>query len=217
LEKNKSQIIEQFKQLLDQTETTDSIDEPEKPVGLAQVFSELAVLKTEVRTEARQFKSALDTLQQLADASTEQQQDWETERQRYRKEVSMTSAHALQPVLLELLSIRDRLVAAIDAWEAFRPGFFKRRFLKNELRLLKSIAEGQTMILNRFDQLLSAQGVRPINSIGQPFDPVSMRAAERVSERKQENGIVISEIAQGFYWNDDILRLAEVVVNKLDG
>jgi molecular chaperone GrpE len=217
LENNKSRIIEQFKQLLDQTETVDSIDEPEKPVGLAQVFSELAVLKTEVRTEARQFKSALDTLQKLADASTEQQQGWETERQRYRKEVGMASAHALQPVLLELLSIRDRLVAAIDAWNAFRPGFFKRRFLKHELRLLKSIAEGQTMILARFDHLLSAQGVRPINSIGQAFDPVSMRAAERVTKPKQENGIVISEIAQGYYWNDEILRLAEVVVNKLDG
>lgn len=217
MEKNKSQIIEQFKQLLDQTETTDSIDASEQPIGLAQVFSELAVLKTEVRTEARQFKSALDTLQKLSDTSTEQQQDWETERQRYRKEVGVASAHALQPVLLELLSLRDRLVAAIDAWDAFRPGFFKRRFLKNELRLLKSIAEGQAMILNRFDQLLSAQGVRPINSIGQTFDPVSMRAVERVTKPKHENGIVISEIDQGFYWNDEILRLAEVVVNKLDG
>lgn len=213
---NKSRIIEQFQQLLDQTETQELEAELDQSVGLTQVFTELAVLKTEVRTEARQYKSALDSLQALVDASAEQQQDWQQERQRHREELNTVSRQALQPVLLELLNVRDRLVAAVEACNKFRPGFFKRLFFKKELRVLKSFAKGQTLIVTRLDHLLEKQGVIPIDSIGDRFDPQLMRAAELIKDAKHENGVVISEITQGFYWNDKVLRLAEVVVNKLD-
>ena len=213
---DKSSMIEQFQQLLNQAETEDSDENLDQPVGLTQVFTELAVLKTEVRTEARQFKSALESLQTLTDRLTKQQQDWDNERQRYREALDTASRQTLQPILLELLGIRDRQVAAVNAWDRFRPGFFKRMFVKKELRLLSSFAEGQALILTRFDHLLEKHGVKPIDTIGQRFDPMLMRAAELVVDRKRENGIVISEVTQGFFWNDDVLRLAEVVVNKLD-
>jgi molecular chaperone GrpE len=41
-----------------------------------------------------------------------------------------------------------------------------------------------------------------------------MRAVEMDSQPHLENGIVTGELRKGFLWEEDVLRLAEVKVNK---
>ena len=71
------------------------------------------------------------------------------------------------------------------------------------------------MTLKRFDQLLQRHNVQAIDCIGKLLDPSTMSAVEIDRNPKLENGIVIEELRKGFLFEGNVLRLAEVKVNKL--
>ncbi|HHJ38842.1 MAG: hypothetical protein AXA67_00310 [Methylothermaceae bacteria B42] len=177
-------------------------------VGLAQLFAELAALKTEVRTEARQFKSALENFTSVLESH-------EREREEYAKALKKAGEETLKPVLLELVDLRDRQAAGLKALEKLRPGFIKRLLFKRKRQLYESIYAGQSLTLDRFDQMLTSHGIQPVAAEGRPFDPNLMRVAEVVHRKKLEDGIVVSELRRGYLWHGKVLRLAEVKVNKL--
>jgi molecular chaperone GrpE len=74
--------------------------------------------------------------------------------------------------------------------------------------------EGLRMTLNRFDRVLRERGVVPIDLAGKPFDPRLARAVGTAADAGLENGIVVQEVRSGFLWEGELLRLADVVVNK---
>jgi molecular chaperone GrpE len=47
------------------------------------------------------------------------------------------------------------------------------------------------------------------------LDPVTMTAVETGNNLKVENGIVLEELRKGFLYKDQVLRLAEVKVNRI--
>ena len=70
------------------------------------------------------------------------------------------------------------------------------------------------MTLKRFEQLLQRHNVQAIDCIGKLLDPCTMSAVEIDRNPKLENGIVIEELRKGFLFEGNVLRLAEVKVNK---
>lgn len=71
------------------------------------------------------------------------------------------------------------------------------------------------MTLRRLDELLARQHVRPLEVLGITMDPHLMKVVELDHRPELDNGIVTAELRKGFRWGDEILRLAEVKVNKL--
>lgn len=71
------------------------------------------------------------------------------------------------------------------------------------------------MTLKRFEQLLQRHQVYAIDCVGKPLDPRTMSAVEISQDPKLDNGIVIEELRKGFLFENNVLRLAEVKVNKL--
>ena len=71
------------------------------------------------------------------------------------------------------------------------------------------------MTIKRFDQLLHSYQVRQIDCVGKLFDPLFMSAIEIEHKPKLENGMVTEELRKGFMHKDQVLRLAEVKVNKI--
>jgi molecular chaperone GrpE len=76
------------------------------------------------------------------------------------------------------------------------------------------VREGQEITLRRLDQVLAGHRVYPLEAVGRPMDPHTMRAAEVDSRADVDNGIVTGELRKGFLWEGEVLRLAEVRVNK---
>jgi len=56
--------------------------------------------------------------------------------------------------------------------------------------------------------------VTAIEVLNQSLDPYSMTAIEIDHNPKIDDGIVTEELRKGFKWQNKILRLAEVKVNK---
>ena len=79
---------------------------------------------------------------------------------------------------------------------------------------MQAVAQGQDISLRRLDQILSNQQVAALPAQGHPLDPHTMRAAELDQRPDLANGLVTGELRKGYTWQGELLRLAEVKVNR---
>ena len=70
---------------------------------------------------------------------------------------------------------------------------------------------GLELIIDQFRQLLISEGVTPIISDRQIFDPQTMDCAEVVPGPKNK---VVTTLAKGYYYHDRVLRPARVEVGS---
>jgi molecular chaperone GrpE len=77
---------------------------------------------------------------------------------------------------------------------------------------LRSNQAGIDMIRRSFLDLLQKRQIKPMNALGQPFDPQCMYAiAQQLSDTEPAN-TVIQEVVRGYWRGDRILREAQVIV-----
>jgi molecular chaperone GrpE len=73
--------------------------------------------------------------------------------------------------------------------------------------------EGMWLIERKLRQILEAEGLRSVDSIGQPFDPYQHEAVAHV-ESDQPEGTVIDEHQKAYRLHDRVIRPALVTVAK---
>jgi len=71
--------------------------------------------------------------------------------------------------------------------------------------------EGVRAVARKFRTSLEAQGVKPIEALGQPFDP---NLHEALRQDTGPEGVVIDEYQKGYTLNDKLLRCSRVVVGS---
>ena len=205
------QLIEQFREFLADTADEDSGDTNE--IDLYSLFTELAALKNEIKLESRQVKQALDQSRELIDGLNATNQHYSDELNRRRQGEGEVRLGAERPLLEEILEIRDRTEATLDSLKSYRPGLLERLSGKAR-RLIDGTEEGLGITLRRLDGMLARYRITPIACIGKAVDPSVMRVSGTDHRENQDDGIVLDELRKGFLRDDQVLRLAEVIVNK---
>jgi molecular chaperone GrpE len=89
-------------------------------------------------------------------------------------------------------------------------------------RVLESIPEtadeawikGVRLTLQQLEELLAAQGVLPIEALGQPFDPNLHEAIGHEESDEHPEDTVVSEIRRGYRLHDRVVRPALVRVAR---
>jgi molecular chaperone GrpE len=191
----------------------ESAEQPPAP-DLFTLLAEVATLKNEVKLESRQVKGALDEFRGVFETLKTAHDRLADEQQRRREQDRAAQAREHRDLLLELLELRDRMQAGQDSAAGYRHrSLFGRRRVR---AFAAAMADGLAMNLRRLDETLARRGVRPLPAVGQPFDPYRMHAAEVESDSTRPAGEVIRELRPGFLLHGELLRLAEVVVNRLD-
>lgn len=95
-----------------------------------------------------------------------------------------------------------RLLAALDDLD--------RAFSRPPAEMRKaSWTEGARMSYEKLKSALEAEGIKPIEALGQPFDP---RYHQAVMRQPGEEGIVLEEVQKGYTLNDRVIRPSMVVV-----
>ncbi|MBH2018563.1 nucleotide exchange factor GrpE [Polaromonas sp.] len=213
----KERLIDEFRACLEDWEPADGNacdaagDGP--AVDLALLFAELSVLRNEVRAEARQFKTALDDMRALTELLSEQNRRLAQDLERAREAEGAALRQSERRLLLEILEIRDRIGAAMGVFSAYRPGWLSR-LAPAETRLAQGLGEGITLTLRRLDDVLAERRVRAIEAVGGRLDPNTMRAIATAVDADRAPGEVLREARRGYMRDDELLRLAEVIVNK---
>jgi molecular chaperone GrpE len=77
------------------------------------------------------------------------------------------------------------------------------------------IKEGIMLVFNKLRNVLTAKGLKSMETINQDFDPDKHEAITEIPAPTEKlKGKVIDEIQKGYYLNDKIIRYAKVVVGK---
>ncbi|HEV3169759.1 MAG TPA: nucleotide exchange factor GrpE [Actinocrinis sp.] len=212
----KQALIDRFRGYLDTVE--DGEEPPDDPGETADLFSvlvEMAALRSEVRTESRLVKEALEQFRGVFDSLQASQATLQRELDRARTETRDQAHSALRPLLLDVIDLRDRLVAALTLSAAARPRW-RDRLWRRDRSGVAAWQEGLRMTLRRLDQVLLDRRVVATQLAGLPFDPRLARAIGTAADSSVAEGTVIKEVRAGFLWDDQVLRTAEVIVSKGD-
>ncbi len=127
------------------------------------------------------------------------QADFDNYRKRVQREQANLLRYGAENALHEILPVVDNLERAVDSAR-------KHEESNSQLR------EGVELILTQFNDALGKLGVRPIETVGHPFDPNKHDALIRVHAPDVSEGAVVDEIRKGYYLHDKVLRPAQVTV-----
>jgi molecular chaperone GrpE len=214
-ESSKDELTRQFRDCLEQLpEAALETISAEGKTDLYQLFAELTALKNEVKIESRQVKTALEEFKAVFATLQQAQEQMSAELTRSRKDRDELCRAQLRPLLSNLLELHDRLSAGLAAVSLHRPSFFAR-ICKRDGRMLAGLRDGQQMTLRRLETLLASCQVRPLEVLGRSFDPACMHAAATETRAELADGVVTAELRKGFYWDQELLRIPEVKINKI--
>jgi len=208
----KQALLSRFQAYLDAAETVAPAPRAET-ADLYSLFVEVAGLRSEVRTESRLVKEALDQFRGVFDTLQASQANLQQELDRARSAARDQADAALRPLLLDVVDLRDRLLAALKLAGTARPGWMGR-LLRRPASGGEAWQEGLRMTLRRLDQALLDRRVVPMRLAGLPFDPRRARVVATSADSAAADGTVLEEVRAGFLWDGQVLRTAEVIVSK---
>lgn len=78
---------------------------------------------------------------------------------------------------------------------------------------VNAVKEGVALIQSKLNNILTQKGLKPMQSIGQAFDPELHEAITNIPAPTDDmKGKVIDEMEKGYYLNDNVIRFAKVIV-----
>lgn len=164
-------------------------------------------------TESTEATNDIDELRaELAAAKDEAAANYDkfirtrAEMENFRKRIERTYADTARSgkkeLLRKLLTVQDNLERALQYGE-------------QEAGNRESIMEGVRLTQYQLEQLLSQEGVKPIEAEGRQFDPRLDEAVHRVDDPNVPDHTVVQVVRRGYIYQteDDVLRPAQVVVS----
>jgi molecular chaperone GrpE len=127
------------------------------------------------------------------------QADFDNYRKRVQREQSNLIRYGSETALREILPVIDNIERAVDSARTHGDS-------NSQLR------EGIELILTQFRSALEKLNVKPIETVGHPFDPNKHDALLRVHAPDASDGAVVNEIRKGYYLHDRVIRPAQVTV-----
>lgn len=81
----------------------------------------------------------------------------------------------------------------------------------------ESLQQGLRMVQWQLNELLKNEGLSPVPTVGEPFDPRVHEAVESVTSQEHPEGTVVEEVRKGYMMGDNTLRPARVKVSGGSG
>lgn len=79
----------------------------------------------------------------------------------------------------------------------------------------KQIKEGVQLVFAKLKNILTAKGLKPMETLHREFNPDMHEAITEIPAPSEDlKGKVLDEVQKGYYLNDKIIRYAKVVVGK---
>lgn len=226
-------------QVLEQLQTEPAAcapDETQAGCDLYSLWSVVTAMVEETRLQGRAFKQLHDSLGPMRELvgsvdATLQRYAGSLDQQDQRSNESTRQA-VLKDVLATLIDVRDRLIRGADSahtWlehtqPAPRSGLATRLWRRifpppadgptQHEEAVRSLLKGYNLGQEVVDDALLRFGVRPMECLGRPFDPGTMKAVDIETQSDAADGTVLGVYRQGYWWNEAVYRPAEVKVAR---
>ncbi|GAB2703672.1 nucleotide exchange factor GrpE [Paenibacillus thermoaerophilus] len=173
-------------------------EEPEQQTDSGQTA------QGEAQSETDPLQRELDQLRREFEENQQRylrlQADYDNFRKRTRQEKEDFAKYASQKLMEQLLPVIDNFERAMAAASASGGDY-------------ESLAKGVEMIYRQLRQVLEQEGLTPLQTVGQPFDPELHQAVMQVESEEYGEGIVVEEVQKGYRLKDKVIRPAMVKVS----
>lgn len=119
-------------------------------------------------------------------------------RKRTQKEKEEIAKYGSERIVSSLLPVLDNFERAIDSTRANQD--------------FESFSQGVGMIFRQLFKVLEDEGLKPIEAVGQEFDPNIHEALMREESDQNEN-MVLAELQKGYTLKDKVIRVSKVKVS----
>jgi molecular chaperone GrpE len=167
--------------------TGDTDSEQAPATGGDPELDDATVLSVELEATRRERDQYLEALRRL-------KAEFENSRKRQERERSRILSLASERLVQELLPVLDNLDRALEAGGDIREGVQATR--------------------DQLAEVLGEEGLLPVASDGQPFDPSVHEAVMGQFSEEHEEGTIIQTFQRGYVLNGKPIRPAKVVVAK---
>lgn len=143
-------------------------------------------------------KDPKDTkIEELTDQVKRQMAEFENFRKRTEKEKSSMYEMGAKSVIEKILPIIDN---------------FERGLATVPEGENNAFYDGMQLVYKQLGTELENIGVKPIEAVGQPFDPNLHNAVMQVASEEYESGVVAQELQRGYTYRDNVVRYSMVAV-----
>lgn len=130
--------------------------------------------------------------------------DFDNYKKRAAREMQELAKYANEKLIKEILTVVDNLERAIDSATG--------HYDEND-----PLIQGVHLTLSETLKILDRHQVKPLTSLGQPFDPSFHQAMMQEEVQGQPPNTVVKELQKGYLIHDRLLRPALVAVSKTGG
>lgn len=195
----KEEVLEEILEDLEADASAEKSEEPkeEKPEEKTGEHEEKGHKKKKDKAD-KKTEELKEQIDQLQDKCMRQMAEFENFRKRSEKEKSAMFETGAKSVIEKILPVVDnfeRGLATIPEEEKGSP-----------------FADGMNMIYRQLMTELDNMGVKPIEAVGQEFNPDLHNAVMQVESQEFESGVVAQELQKGYTYHDSVVRHSMVAV-----
>ncbi|SHI86715.1 nucleotide exchange factor GrpE [Pseudobutyrivibrio xylanivorans] len=184
-------------------EAVENAEEMKEEAATAENSEEAAEAKDSEKESKKVFKKKEkkkdkrdEQIEQLNDRVMRQMAEFENFRRRTEVEKSQMFATGAKSIVEKILPVVDNFERGLATVEEGADPF----------------ADGMLMIYKQLLTTLDEAGVKPIEAVGQEFNPDFHNAVMHVEDEEVGENIVVEEFQKGYMYNDTVVRHSMVKV-----
>jgi molecular chaperone GrpE len=128
------------------------------------------------------------------------QAELENFRKRLRRDYEDQLKYAALPLVRDMIPAIDNLQRALAASQSQGEN--------------SGLSEGVRLVAQQFVEILARHHCKPIESLGQPFDPNFHEALGQMPNQQYPAGVVCFEALQGYLLHDRVIRPSQVMISS---
>ena len=171
---------------------------------LDQVVSKKTKLEREIeylKDDGRKLKELEEKTEKYLNSLVRTQADFDNYKKANQRENERYRARVKEEMIKKLVRHYEDLLRAFNILDLIEKG--------------ESVKKGFKMIIENFEKFLEDEGVKPMHSEGEKFDPYKHEALLVEENEKFPENTIIEELNKGYYLNNKILKPAGVKISKI--
>jgi len=156
--------------------------------------------KSEEKSSEEQIQDLQEEVNELNDKLVRRIAEFDNYRRRTAQEYQQLIKTAGEGLIREFLPVLDNFERALSK--------------ENKQSETQTFITGMEMIYKHFKESMDKQGLKPMETVGQAFDPKFHEAMIQMNSDEYEEGIICQEVERGYLLDNKCLRPAKVFVSK---